>query len=160
MKHITLENGEVTSILTGSKTRITVLDTDLCVGDVVYAREQYWAYCTCTKDGFKYGKRRYQLVPELGYKPIFIQPGNPSDRSSGMPGWYRRQARCLEPDDARLVFRVKQIRKMHLHDITMSDIKAEGHANLYVFQSFWRAKYGVKSWPSNPMICVIEFDKL
>jgi hypothetical protein len=151
MKPILFSTEMVKAIKAGIKTQTRRIASELdeeCrieEGDTLYVKETY------AKQGDSYIYKADFNYAELEKLQIKWRP------SIFMP-----------KDAARLFLKVTNVRKERLHDISEQDLRAEGINStigyyplmLEMFEEIWNNIHGNKAWNQNPLVWVIEFEKL
>jgi len=154
------------------------------VGDILYVREEHYAFGHWQPDGYTTGKKA---------RPKFKFKGRPSPshvfdikelggrevqkNSYRSPGWYKRLARFMPKKYARTFLEVTDVRPEHLHDITDAEAVLEGigggpvdgwkdysapyycikQTPLESFQTLWEKINGPGSWKENNWVWVVSF---
>ncbi len=81
-------------------------------------------------------------------------PGGRNETKIWKPSIYMPREAC------RLELKIKAVRTEPLHNISEADAIAEGCYSADAFKWVWHLINGVDSWNLNPMVWVIEFEKL
>lgn len=168
------------------------------VGDVLWVRENYYQYGKWGNNGqTKTGKRKRKFIPleeeilfsdteEALGETFHLEMG---DRSTDIPGWFKRLGRFMSKKYARTFLRITDIRVERLQDISEEDAVAEGILPVHSFESgcgisnrqyyenylpvgytevlpidsfrsLWESINGAESWEANQWVWVISFERI
>ena len=122
-------------------------------------------------DAFAYGQKARVAHPPLAVKigtihrarevwahgadGGFVYQADQDPTSQRLGKWCSPLAMPLKA--TRLFFTVTDIRIQRLQDITDSDAKAEGVADIKAFARLWDKTVGYKAWDANPWVYAISF---
>lgn len=156
------------------------------VGDILWVRENYYQYGKWVNNGMtKTGKRKRKFVPieeeilfsdseEHGGEIFHLEMG---DRSTSIPGWFKRLGRFMPKKYARIYLRTTNLHIERLQDISKEDAIKEGIINrtplgytatgLYqsetakeAFNYLWESINGPGSWEENKWVWVVNFERI
>lgn len=156
------------------------------VGDIIWVKENFWAYGKWVQDGKKkifayYGDKHH-------VKFGASKPANQISFSPDVYDWHKRPSLFLFREDARIFLEIKNIRVERVQDIPEQDAMAEAAFPMIFHQSterfedidplhvfydrapakfrtgfefLWNKINGKRaSWESNPFVFVVEFKHL
>jgi hypothetical protein len=158
-------------------------------GDVLWVREEHYRYGHWVeKEGVftRTGRQKWMFVPladEVLYEaPESFRKGM-YNKDPHTPAWHKRIARFMPKSACRILLRITDIRVERLQDITEMDAFAEGideEGDSYIeaeqaqlagvrvcagspaqhsFANLWMSINGPDSWPANPWVWVVSFEK-
>lgn len=148
-------------------------------GDLLWVREVHYRFGHWVGNGLtRTGKQKWKFVPDTDEVKYFDNP--PADfrisrdkKFPHAPDWYKRLARFMPKEAARIFLRITDIRVERLQDITEEDAKAEGAQQMHIddlgqtfatyrrgFQSLWESINGPESWTANPWTWCVSFERI
>jgi hypothetical protein len=166
------------------------------VGNILWVRENYYQYGKWVNNGrTKTGKQKRKFQPleeeilfsdteEVLGETFHLEMG---DRSTGIPGWFKRIGRFMPKKYARTFLQITDIRVERLQDISEEDAVAEGVESFELitdkkyyrdyllkrlpyqrgytkailsFKSLWELINSPESWVGNPFVWVVSFEKI